>query len=1016
MLQQTKSRALRSALMASAAVAAVTSLTPAYAQDAPPPPPADASPAQVEKVTVTGTRIPQRGLTSVSPVTTIDSKEALRQGTTSAEQLLNTMPQVLANQTPEQSNGASGTASVDLRGLGPQRTLVLINGRRMNPASVNAPFADLNNIPVIMVDRVEILTGGASAVYGADAVAGVVNFILRKDFEGVLASVQYGITDHDNDDSYLRGVIGGFSALNPAEFKNADEHVNDGRTVSVAGMMGANTADERGNVTLYAQYRHVQPILQSERDFSACAIGSTDVPSDPFTCNGSTTAAVGFFQSIDDVLLGVGPDAGIFKATPGGSFAPFDVNADTFNFGPLNYLQRPDERYMFGATGRYSLAADLDVYAEISFVDDRTVAQIAPSGMFRFSAATPDFLYRVNCDNPFLFSGAAPNRPFDILCDPAQTGLGPTDDATVDLGRRFFEAGGRQDDLRHTSYRGVFGFKGEFDFGWEYDTYAQYGTTLLAETYFNDVSLTRINRALQVVDDPGTPEFDPVCESVLDGTDPNCVPANVFQTGQLTPGAIAYLATPGFQRGRSEETIVHASVNGDLGVASPWATSQVAMAFGGEYRLEELDHQVDVAFSTGDLAGQGGPTPSVFGHYDVWEAFGEVQAAVVEDMEWVKLLEVFGGYRISDYDLAGITHTYKYGASWMPTEDVRFRGTFQRAVRAPNIVELFTPQTRGLIGGNDPCASTATGPATFNAAQCALTGLDAAQFAILSAPGGSFQCPADQCGGLFGGNPTLKPEEADTTSFGIVFTPTFFAGFSATIDYYEIFVDRRIGTIPSGTILNECGLNGDLFFCSQINRAPGLGVLFGAGNVIQTNVNTGSLETSGVDVEVNYRVDLEDFELPNNILVFNLIGTFTDTFDIVPVPGAVPIECAGFFARECGLPTPDWRHKLRTTWTTPWDLEFSVQWRLIDSVDLLPPEDAVLKEIDTFNYLDIAMGWFVSDHIELRGGINNVTDEDPPIVHGGVDQFGGGPFNANTYPTVYDSLGREVFVSMTTRF
>ncbi len=281
MLNGLTNKTFKTALMAGAAVVTIGGISPAFAQDKP-----------VEKVTVTGTRIPQKGLTSVSPITTIDSKESLRQGTTSAEQLLNNMPQVLANQTPEQSNGAAGTASLDLRGLGPQRTLVLINGRRMNPASVNAPFADVNNVPVALIERVEILTGGASAVYGADAVAGVVNFILRKDFEGVMLTTQYGFAQHDNDDTYLRGVIGGFQALNPVEFRNADKSVDDGRIISVAGMMGANTADGKGNVTLYAQYRHSQEIFQSQRDFSACALGSTGNPANPYTCNGSSTGSV----------------------------------------------------------------------------------------------------------------------------------------------------------------------------------------------------------------------------------------------------------------------------------------------------------------------------------------------------------------------------------------------------------------------------------------------------------------------------------------------------------------------------------------------------------------------------------------------------------------------------------------------------------------------------------------------------------------------------------------------------
>ena len=1011
MLNGLTNRTLKSALMAGAAVATIGSLAPAFAQD-----------KDVEKVTVTGTRIPQKGLTSVSPVVTIDSKESLRQGTTSAEQLLNSMPQVLANQTPEQSNGASGTASIDLRGLGPQRTLVLINGRRMNPASVNSPYADLNNIPVALLERVEILSGGASAVYGADAVAGVVNFIMRKDFEGVLVTAQYGVSMHENDDTYLRGVVQGFNALNPTEFRNADKSVDDGRIISVAGIMGANTADGKGNVTLYGQYRHSQEIFQSQRDFSACALGSTGNPANPYTCNGSSTSALGRFQSIDDVVLGVGAPAGVYRSNLNGSFSPYIGAQHNFNFGPQNYLQRPNERYLLGATGHYDLADDLEVYTEISLADDRTVAQIASSGMFRFSAATPDSLYRINCDNPLLLSGVAPNRPFDILCNPAQTGLGPTDNATVDLGRRFVEAGGRRDDLRHTSYRGVLGFKGELDYDWEYDIYAQYGTTQLAETYFNDMSLTRINRALQVVNNGpdgilGNADDAPICKSVLDGTDPNCVPANVFTLGALTPAAVNYLSTPGFQRGRTEETVVSAALNGSSGMASPWAETEIALAVGGEYRLEELQHDVDLAFSSGDLAGQGGPTPSVGGHYDVWEAFGEIQIPLVEDAPWAKLLEINAGYRISDYDSVGITHTYKYGGSWAPTEDVRFRGTFQRAVRAPNLVELFTPQTRGLVGGNDPCASTTGGPAVYNAAQCANTGLNAAQYATLSAPGGLFQCPADQCGGLFGGNTSLKPEESDTISLGAVFTPTFFKGLSVAVDYFDIMVDQRIGTIPSGTIITECAENNNPFFCGLINRAPGLGVLFGSGNVDQRNINTGSLATTGIDVDASYRFDLADIWLgENGGMMLNFVGTHTDSYEIVPVPGGAPIECAGFYARECGLPTAEWRHKMRGTWTTPWDVELSLQWRYISSVDLLPPGDAVQGTISSYDYFDLALGWTFSDNIEMRAGVNNLTDNDPPIVHGGVDQFGGGPFNANTYPTYYDALGREVFLSMTSRF
>lgn len=981
--------------MAGAAIATAAGVAPAYAQDT------------VEKVTVTGTRIPQKGLKSVSPVSTITNAEAKAQGTTSAETLLNNLPQVFAGQGAEVSNGSSGTSTVDLRGLGPQRTLVLINGRRFQPASIvngGAPLADLNTIPIALVERVEVLTGGASAVYGADAVAGVVNFIMRKDFEGVELGVQFGIADHDNDDAVSRARIAVREALNPAEYRRPDTHVTDGRVVNVWGVMGANTADDKGNVTLYAQYRNAQPITQATRDFSACSVTSTF--GGGFVCGGSNgTPARGRFLSFD-----TGEDA-VFSTS--GTVA-VRTAADAFNFAPQNYLQRPDDRYLLGAMGHYQLAGDLELYGELSFADDHTLAQIATSGAF-FGGGPVDGGHLVNCDNPFLNVGPTRNA-FDALCGDA--GLGTTGTATFLLGRRFVEAGPRIDDLRHTSYRGVVGLKGQIDDSWEYDVHFMRGVTTVQETYLNEVSIERMTRALLAV---GASPATATCAPSVLAVDPTCVPINVFQSGAISDAALGYTLAKGLQHGETSTTNVVATLTGDLGVTIPWAQSPIATSLGAEYRLEQASLQTDRGFEIGDLYGQGGPVKSLSGHYDVWEAFGEVAVPIIEGQPGADLLEFTAGYRISDYDTVGITHTYKYGLTWGPTEDLRLRGSFQRAVRAPNITELFSPQSPGLWGGTDPCAGAA--PA-LSAAECLNTGVSGAQYGFVP------QCPAAQCSGIFGGNANLKPEESDTKSFGVILTPTFLKGFTAQIDYFDIVVDGAIGVPRPATVLADCATTGNPATCALINRG-GLGILFGSGTVFLANQNLGSIATTGVDVDANYKFDLPE---GSGAMSFGFIGTYTDSFDVSPIAGSSTYDysCKGLFGVVCGSPTFEWRHTLRTTWMSPWDVDFSVNWRHLGSAELDvnqanalfdvagcggPCGDLSDARIKEFDYFDVSFAWTASENITVRGGINNVFDTDPPIVDSNTLGVSSPPFgNANTYPVVYDSLGREVFVSLMTRF
>ncbi len=530
--------------------------------------------------------------------------------------------------------------------------------------------------------------------------------------------------------------------------------------------------------------------------------------------------------------------------------------------------------------------------------------------------------------------------------------------------------------------------------------------------------------ALLAVDD-GTGNV--VCRVNVDADpandDPTCVPYNVFQPGGVTPAALGYVQVPGFSAGSTTETIVSGSITGDLGqygVKLPSAADGLAVAFGAEYRSEESETRNDVSFLTGDLLGQGGAQLNIQGSYDVSEAFVEARLPLVQDKAFAQVMSLEAGYRYSDYSLGFKTDTYKVGADWAPVEDVRFRGSFQRAVRAPNVVELFRQNVVQLDGNSDPCAVDNPGVdiPSRSAAECAFTGVSAAQYGLIAAN------PAAQYNGLTGGNANLDPESSDTVSFGFVLTPRFLEGFSLTVDYFDINVEDLIGVIGADLILNNCLDTGLPEWCTLINRAPGSGSLWSpTGWVVDTNINTGSLQTKGIDVEANYRLDLGG---DAGRLSFQLIGTIVDELVVQPVTDAPTFDCVGLYGLICGVPAPEFRSKFRTTWASPWNLDLTMTWRYIDAVDLdasssnpqlagvVPATDA---KLDSASYLDLAASYSLETEpavMTFRLGINNLADEDPPMI--GQDNCPSVFCSGNTFPQVYDTLGRTVFLNVTADF
>jgi iron complex outermembrane recepter protein len=944
---------------------------------------------KLEKVEVTGSRIPSATLTSDSPVTVINAQDIKWTGLTQTSDILNQMPQVTPDQGGNLSNGATGTATVNLRGLGASRTLVLIDGKRLPAGDVNYWPTDINAIPVNLIQRVEILSGGASSIYGSDAVAGVVNFIMNDHFEGIQFNWNGSGYNHQQG-SWVADLVAAREATNPAQYHVPGNVGLDGQGQDFSMTMGGNFANGKGNATVYFEYKNLQPVLQSTRDFSACSLQPTAKKT--YQCGGSGTSYPGEFTDFSNYAITI--------ANKAGDVRNFVSATDQYNFAPSNYFQRNDTRYLANFFAHYDALPNVRVYTEFDFMQDSSNAQIAQSGSFFQGQTLYDY-------NPLLsqsFKDAA--------------GISPGHPALVYIGRRNIEGGYRTDDLTHTNYRVVIGAKGSvLEDKWDYNGWWQSGTNRLARIYHNDFSVVRIGRATNIVTDPKTGL--PVCASVLDGTDKNCVPWDIFHIGGVTQAATNYLATPGLQNGYTSQSVVGLNFSSDLGTSYgwtlPWAKDGVGVAFGGERRVEKLNTTTDTEFDSGDLAGQGGATHGLSGQYTVSEFYAEARVPLAQRQPWAYDLSINGSYRYSNYSTDHTTNSYGLGADWSPIKEVKARGSYQQAVRAANIVELFAQQGYNLFTGTDPCA----GPSPAGTlAQCLKTGATAAQYGKIPAN------PAGQYNYLQGGNPALNPETAKTYTLGLVYQPM--PNLSATLDYWHYDVQGVIGIVQPQQALTNC-INASLN-CNLIVRGPN-GNLWqpNSGYVIGLNQNLGSYLTDGIDFTLNWSQPIENY----GSVAVAFLGTWVNQFVTEPIPGGGTYDCVGLFGPTCGVPVPAWRSRLQGIWNTPWyNLSAALTWRYIDAVDLdlassnplisgkYLPQDA---HMGSQNYFDLALQWVANKNFTVRAGINNILDRDPPLVSstagGGYPAIAGpATGNGNTYPQVYDTMGRFLFLDITAKF
>ena len=922
--------------------------------------------AQLEEVVVTGSRIRRADYVANAPVATLGADQIELTATVNTEQLLNTMPQMVPGFDRTSNNPGNGTATVDLRGLGSNRTLVLINGTRAVPTTQGGSV-DINNIPTALIERVEVLTGGASAVYGSDAVAGVVNFVLKDDFEGVSFNVMTEQTEE-----------------------------NDAELTSVDLTIGGNIADGRGNVVINAQYTDRSDLFQGDRGFANFAqFDDTDANGNPILINGGSSGVPGT-SIFAGGLSGFSPSSGIVFGDNGEArpFVTGGDNNDFYNYAPVNYIQLPQTRFQANALGHFDVSDKIQVYGRMMFTQSKVPQQLAPTPIFQAGAEfTLD-------GSPFL-----PAATQQVLSDALGSGVdsdgdGIDDTATAFVRRRLVEVGPRISDDKYTNFQLLAGVRGDIgETGWTYDVYVSEGEVSNSNTQSGNVNRDRFLQALQL-DLAADPTGGTCVDTANNGSTVGCAPMNIFGPGNISDDAAAFLRTAVAAEGEFEQRVWAASFAGDLFNLPAGA---VAAAFGFERIELRSDFRPSQDLAAGTIAGFNG-SPASGGAFDSDAFFGELLVPVVRDLPMAEAIDLELAYRTTDYSTVGSVDNYKIAGSWTIVPQVRVRGGFNTAIRAASIGELFAPQSEGFPGASDPCAGESAPVDAATAAICTATGVPAGAVGSVA-----IDPAAGQIRGLFGGNPNLSEEEADTITVGVVIEPDWFVeDLTVSVDYFDIKIDGAIASFGGGVnnILNVCydatnaagGVGSP--FCNAVNRRADGTIEF----VEATSQNIAEVTLKGFDLQASYSRDLFGGDMQ-----VNYVGTYTTESTTVPFAGGDPIECEGQFGLDCGEPLPEYKHRMTFNWSKD-KITSQLLWRYVGEVK----DDDVdttyfIETIDGTHYFDGVVSYAVTDNYRVSLGVDNLFDEKPPILGDNQEQ-------ANTYPATYDVFGRTYFLRASANF
>jgi outer membrane receptor protein involved in Fe transport len=1019
---------------------------------------------QLEEITVTGSRIKKKDFTSNAPVATIGFEQIELTGTVNTESLLNTLPQTVPGLDRTSNNPGNGTATVDLRGLGSNRTLVLINGTRVNPTT-SFGTVDINSIPNSLIQNIEVLTGGASAVYGSDAISGVVNFILKDNFEGV------------NINAGFEQSFEGDAGLYSTDFT-----------------IGANVADGRGNVVLNMAYTDREALFQGDRDFSFTAL-TDNADATALNPGGST---------------GV-PQTSIFNGGLG-NFAPntsgiiFDGNGDVrefvtegsvndyYNYAPVNYIQLPQKRYQGTALGHFDISDRATAYGRFMYTSSIVPQELAPTPAFVTSTFTldgspfisdaaqvilsgDDLTRVVSPDGDGTWSatsnvgiGTRLTRAFDGLdaegepatgfqpylnpddptdptwvpnqcttcnhdtsfvdvmtgtagsiTDPQPDGIdddprldttllidadanGIADNARALVRRRLKEVGPRTANSNFTTYQVQAGLKGDLSDSWSYDGYVQVGSVVNSGGQLGNINTGRFQQALLLnLDDQagGDPNGTVCANTANSGSTVGCAPVNIFGEGNVSQAGADFIKVAVAASASFDQTIYGANFTGDLG-GLELPGGEIGVAVGFERIENSFDFSPSQDLAAGTIAGFNG-SPPVNGGYTVESFYGEVYLPILSGAPMADLLDLELAYRTSDYSTSGSVEAYKIGASWAPIPSFRIRGGFNHAVRAPSIGELFSPQGENFPGATDPCSADGA-PDAATAAICVATGLSAGLVGS-----SAINLASSQVRSISGGNPNLKPEEADTYTVGFVVQPAALEGLSLSLDYFNIEILDYITSFGGGAanVLNTCydatNPNGGAgsAFCNVITRR-------GDGTIDNVNLlidNVASQTMVGYDLLGSY-----DFDMFGGDARLSYVGTFTEESLFTAFEGdPAPIEAAGHYGQLVGEPVPEYSHRATFRWSGD-RITGQLLWRHVGEVtDDDPGSVYTVETIKGYDTFDLSGTFRFNDNYWVTAGIDNVADTTPPLLGDNQEQ-------ANTYPATYDVFGRTFFIRATADF
>ncbi|WP_243848286.1 TonB-dependent receptor domain-containing protein [Sphingomonas insulae] len=963
------------------------------------------APADRDEIIVTGTRIVRPNTQSAAPITTVTTADIAAQGAVTVEDVMNRLPQVQANS--EQNYAESdGRQRIKLRNLGYERTLTLLDGLRLGLQN----GLDVGVIPTALIERIDVLNGGASSVYGSDAISGVVNFILKKNYDGISLTGNYSFFNHDNRQNAVTEAAG------RAFFPVRTGMANDGGRVDVSLTAGKSLFNGDVNVSGFVNYRQSDQVSLDDRTTSACEVSQV-VATGVLNCTRSTYTQAG------TIVPQSGANAGrtlVNNPDGSGTFVNFNSGPGTAT-DPFDNLpfQRSFKRINAGGFLSARLSDDIELYSTALFYRDRSFNTL-PNRVFSFTAygSTP---FQVNCDNPFLSSSQR-----TTLCGAQTTGTVP-----LDVRYRFDGLPPVETRYENQGVRISGGLRGRvLDDAWSYDVAGVFSRNKGTTNYPGFPDFARVNRSLNVVNVNGTP----AC--VARATDPACVPFNAFIPNNNSAAVNNYLFTDvdGTEGNVSQLWQVLAVLSGNLGkygITSPLADQGVAVAFGSEFRAERFTSTADQQFRQTN-----GGTDATY-RQNVFEVNAEVQVPLIEKRRFTELLQVNGGYRVSKYNrLDGTFNTWKVEGLWAPIADVTFRGSYNKAQRAPTVIEAVQASNINYVTNgsrNDPCASRPDPnsanpnvrlPATASLQQCRLTGLPDSFYNTAA-----ISCPDQLCtirNGGFG----LTPETAYTTTFGVVLRPRFLKGLTISVDRFLINLNDSIGYFSANDFLNGCLTTGLDYYCRGVVRNPGSFTLSSppAGNpttgyIAQGTSNGYRSKSHGWDFQGQYTLGLGgagSLDLSFNGSLMTLAGGQDS-------PDAVPRNCVGYYGPGCGESLPKWKHGLRTTWTSPDKvINLSVNWRHIAPMTIAYNADAstgipidapqrrrFFTGVDAYDYIDLSTSFDIAKSFTLRISVNNLFDRDPPVIPDSRNLLG---LLRNNTMYNYDLLGRQIVAGASVRF